>query len=364
MLNNCLALLTNYLLETRKIQILPLFFLILLFLSNISRINADNIEADALQDIYDRGYLLIGSDTTYPPFEEFNSNTGQAEGFDIDIAHQLAIALGVEVKIQTSEWDAIIPNLINNDFDIILSAMTITEEREEVVDFTRWYYKIHQAILVNKGNPLGILTEADLNATLTIGVQAGTNSDIWAQLNLNSSVTLYTYNTIELAIGGVKQGSVDLVLGDYSRFALDEQGSDQTEVVATFAVEPFGIACRTGDDTLRLALNSAISLLLGLDVNNPYPSHLYNTIHYKWFGIHSKNLGYTGVVIDEEIPYVWYEEPSTTTSSSSFTESTSTTEPSTTTTDTEPVITSGFSILTLIGVLSTIFYFKRRRENL
>ena len=85
----------------QKIQLFLLFFLSILILSNISTFKADVMSNDTLQDIYNRGYLIVGSDTTYPPFEEYNSTSELAQGFDIDIAHQIAIALGVKLKIVT-----------------------------------------------------------------------------------------------------------------------------------------------------------------------------------------------------------------------------------------------------------------------
>ena len=184
--------------------------------------------------------------------------------------------------------------------------MTITAEREEQVDFTRWYFKNDQAILVPDGNPLNITSETDLNATITIGVQSGTIPDIWAQDNLNSSVTLQFYANIQLAIEALKLGTVDAVLGDYSILARDELESGVTEVVDTFLPDDFGFACRTGDDDLRNALNDAIDGLLGSNENAPVPTDLYNTIYYKWFGSHAGDVGYTGSVTDEVIEYVWY----------------------------------------------------------
>ena len=292
--------------EKQKIHRLLLTFLSLLILSNFSTIKAEFMSNDTLQDIYDRGYLIVGSDTTYPPFEEYNPTSERAEGFDIDIAHQIAISLGVKLKVVTSEWDPIIPNLQASQFDIIVSAMTITEAREEQVDFTRWYYKSSQGILVEDGNPLEIVDETDLNASITIGVQSGTTSDIWVQENLNTSHTLQTFDSILQAIAALKLGSVDVVLGDYAVLAQDELDSGETEVVATYSPEDFGFACRTGDDDLRNALNDAIDSLLGTNENSPVPTDLYNTMYYKWFGSHAGDVGYTGSVIDSEIVYVWY----------------------------------------------------------
>ena len=291
--------------KRRNLIILPILLLGVLALIG-SPINSSSAATGTLAEIQSRGYLIIGSDTTYPPFEEFNATSGKAQGFDIDIAHQMAIALGVKLEVKTSEWDPIIPNLQASQFDVIISAMTITAAREEQVDFTRWYYKSYQGILVESGNPLGITTETDLNASIIIGVQSGTTSDLWVQENLNSSVTLQTFDNILQAIAALKQGSVDVVLGDYAVLAQDELVSGETEVVDTYSPEDFGFACRTGDDDLRNALNDAIDGLLGANEASPSPTDLYNTIYYKWFGAHAADVGYTGTVTDAEIEYVWY----------------------------------------------------------
>ncbi|MHA1972750.1 MAG: transporter substrate-binding domain-containing protein [Candidatus Hodarchaeales archaeon] len=291
--------------KDRKLAFLFLAGLMLLSIASANSIKAADEVTGTLKDIKDRGYLIVGSDTTYPPFEEFNETSGHAQGFDIDIAHQVAISLGVKLKVVTSEWDPIIPNLQAKQFDIIISAMTITAAREEVVDFTRWYYKSYQAILVPTANPFNITSPSDLNASIKIGVQAGTTSDIWANDNLNNSVTVQTFDTILLAIAALKQGSVDVVLGDYAVLAQDELSSGATKVVDTYSPEDFGFACRENDTDLLNALNTAINGLLGSDPNNPVPTDLYNTIYYKWFGVSAGDVGYTGTVTDAVISYVW-----------------------------------------------------------
>ncbi len=267
-----------------------------------------NVQADAtgtLKEIQDRGYLIVGSDLTYPPFEELNATTNVAEGFDIDLAHQMAIALGVDLEVKDSDWDPIIPNLKAAQFDVIISAMTITAAREEQVDFTRWYYKSSQAILVPVANPLAIDSASDLNATIEIGVQSGTTSDIWVQDNLNTSVTLTTFETILQAIAALKLGTIDVVLGDFAVLAQDEAESAATKVVGYYSPEDFGFAVRSGDTDLLAALNTAINTLLGSNVNSPSPNDLYNTMYYKWFGVMAGDVGYTGSVINAEIVHVW-----------------------------------------------------------
>lgn len=288
------------------------FLGLLVFSTLLTDVGAEVKATGTLADIEERGYLIVGSDTTYPPFEEFNEETGLAEGFDMDIANQMAIALGVNLTVKTSAWTPIIPNLQAKQFDVIISAMTITSAREEEVDFTRWYYKSYQAILVDVLNPLNITSETQLNDTVSIGVQGGTTSHIWCNDTFGSANmgNVQAFDDILLAIAALKQGSVDVVLGDYAVLAQDEVESGETKVVDTYSPEDFGFACRTGDTDLRNALNTALDTLLGSDEDNPTPSDLYNTMYFKWFGTNAGDVGYNGTVTNAAISYVWTEVPS------------------------------------------------------
>lgn len=219
--------------------------------------------------------------------------------------------MGVNLSIKTSEWDPIIPNLKSKKFDVIISAMTITAAREEEVDFTRWYYKSSQAILVAVGNPDDINTTDDIAVSgYKIGCQAGTTSDLWTDDNAGDA-SISTYDSILEAIAALKLGQVDCVLGDFAVLKQDEVDSSETEVVATFSPENFGIACRTGDTDLVNSVNAALNGLLGADVNNPVPTDLYNIMYYKAFGVSATDVGYNGTATTGTIPTVEFITPKT-----------------------------------------------------
>ncbi|MHA2504596.1 MAG: transporter substrate-binding domain-containing protein, partial [Candidatus Kariarchaeaceae archaeon] len=112
-----------------------------------------DLAADGLMKaIIDAGTIKFGTDPTYPPFEE-KLTDGTYEGFDIDMMDEIAARLSAEyattitVTIVDSDWDPIIPNLQAGEFDVILSAMTKTAERDQQIDFTRAYYGSIQAVL-------------------------------------------------------------------------------------------------------------------------------------------------------------------------------------------------------------------------
>ncbi|MFW9914501.1 MAG: transporter substrate-binding domain-containing protein [Candidatus Thorarchaeota archaeon] len=273
-----------------------------------------------LADIIDRGYIKVGSDIAYPPFEDLNLDTGVAEGFDVDIMHTLAAGMSsaygedIAVEFVSSEWDPIIPNLQAKQFDVIMSAMTITAAREAEVDFTRWYYQSAMGVLVAAANPKGITTLADLNDTsIKIGFQTGTTTYIWAQANLNDTTPtsrLLSYDDFPLAIAALKQGNVDAVMGDVAVLNLEAAASADYKMILSFygdEPENFGIACRTGDTDLKAALDMGLDFLLGTDENAPTISDTYNAIFYKWHGV--SHPSYTGTVTSKAVAYNWYEAP-------------------------------------------------------
>lgn len=260
------------------------------------------VKADTLADIKTAGKLVVGSDTSYPPFEEYNATTEKTTGFDVEIGHQIARKIGVDLEFKTSAWEPIIPNLNSKQFDVIISAMTITAEREESVDFSRWYYQSFQGILVPTGNPDSITAIGDLNETgIKIGLQAGTTSDIYFNESLTAA-SRNAYDTLPLAIQALKTGAVDAVIGDFAVLALDEAESGETELLtdALYSPEDFGIAVRTGDTALLDVINEVLDELLGSDENNPNPSDLYNIMYNKWFGFNAPD--YTGTVTSGNIP--------------------------------------------------------------
>jgi polar amino acid transport system substrate-binding protein len=250
--------------------------------------------ADTLATIKSRGQLIVGADTTYAPFESIDPATNMPVGFDVDLAKVLAADLGVNLTYQTSAWDPIIPNLQQSKFDIILSAMTITSERAQEVDFTRWYYQSFQAWLMPKTNPLALNTLSDLNKTgLRVGVQQGTTEDLFMNTSLPNCQP-HRYADVPTAFQALKQGSLDVVLGDYAVVALIAKNDTNYVIGGQYSPEPFGIAVRKGDTALLGALNDALNGLLGTNQSAPQPTDLYNAMYATWFDVNAP--GYTGTV--------------------------------------------------------------------
>jgi polar amino acid transport system substrate-binding protein len=116
--------------------------------------------------------LTIGSDTTYLPQEYIDPMTKKAAGFDVDLITEMASRMGLQANVVTTDFDTIIDNLVNKRFDVVISAVTITPERQKKVDFVP-YFNAGESLLVHKGNPLNLKSTADLCGQ-TVGVQKGT----------------------------------------------------------------------------------------------------------------------------------------------------------------------------------------------
>lgn len=115
----------------------------------------------------------VAQDMAYAPFEYIN-DAGQPEGFDCDLIRAIAAEMGFTVELVNTAWDGIIPSLLGKTSDMIISAMTITEERKQSVTFSEPYFEATQYIAVKKGST--IKTLADLKGK-KVGVQNGTTGD-------------------------------------------------------------------------------------------------------------------------------------------------------------------------------------------
>jgi ABC-type amino acid transport substrate-binding protein len=211
---------------------------------------------DRLRTVLDSGQLVVASDTTWPPFEIFNSTSGVYEGVDIDIVQAIANELGVKLVIKPLSFDAVIGAVQSGQADIAISSITILPERALAVNFSTSYYLANQGILVKDGS--GITSAAGL-AGKTIGAQLGTTGLYWAQANLTSS-TVTQYQDIPTAVVALEQGQIDAVICDTpvaNNYAVDPHYT----IHVGFSVvtnEEYGIAIAKGNPALQMAINAII----------------------------------------------------------------------------------------------------------
>ncbi|HHW09381.1 MAG TPA: basic amino acid ABC transporter substrate-binding protein [Firmicutes bacterium] len=219
--------------------------------------------------------LKVGSDITYPPFEFIDDKTKEPTGFDMDLIRAIGKVMGVQVQIINTAWDGIIPGLITGNYDVIISAMTITDERAAAISFSDPYFSTGQVIAVRKGSK-GISEPAHLKGK-RVGVQIGTTGHFAAE-KVQGAMIL-TFQTMPEAFLALKAGQVDAVVAD-EMVAIEEMAANpgQTEIVGEpFTVEYYGIAVKKGRTDLLKKINLALAQLK--------VDGTYDAIYQKWFGV-------------------------------------------------------------------------------
>ncbi|WP_338448342.1 ABC transporter substrate-binding protein [Niallia oryzisoli] len=221
--------------------------------------NDSETSGDTLAQIKEKGVLTIGVDDTFPPME-YRNDKNELVGYDIEFAEALGKELGVKVKFVPSAWDGILPGLDAKRFDIVLSSMNITEEREKEVDFVK-YFGAGQIIAVASGNPLNIQSVEDLKGKV-VGVQMASTGETAAE-SIEGIKEIKKYNTNTDVFNDMGLGRVDAaVIGEMvGRYYMTTKPGAFEVVGESFQVQPMGIAVRKSDPELSDALEKAVQTL-------------------------------------------------------------------------------------------------------
>jgi polar amino acid transport system substrate-binding protein len=229
------------------------------------------------------GVLTVGSDTAFPPFESMNGTV--AEGFDVDLASAVAKEMGLTLDFTSQKFDTLIPQLkAGGTFDVIMSGMTITPEREKEITFSTPYIDSNQSIAVVKGkfpkadgnDPAAINTEF---TGKIIGVQSGTTGEAWAKENIKGAKQVVPFDDTLSAFSALNGNKVDAVVNDLpvSAFLVNTSYKDDELIAEIPTQEQYGIGIASTDTELKTAIDAAIAKLK--------TSGEYNTIYKKWFGV-------------------------------------------------------------------------------
>lgn len=211
------------------------------------------------------GTLQVGSDIAYAPIEFYEEGTQNPVGLDVDIAKALAKELGVKVEFMNTGFDGLIGALQAKRFDIIMSSMTVTEKRQEEIDFIP-YFTAGTGILVQAGNPKGIQSLADLCGK-SVAVQLGTIQV--DQLDAQNEqcaekISITTFDQNPLAVEQLRLGRADAVTADYPVAANDARLSEGALEIAgpQFEAAPYGIGLRKDATELNAALTKALQAIM------------------------------------------------------------------------------------------------------
>ena len=238
---------------------------------------AGSLSAGALEEIQKSGKLRVGMEPGYMPFELTNQK-GEIIGFDVDMAKRMAKAMGVELELVSTAWDGIIPALLTNKFDIIMSGMTLTQERNMSINFALPYIVIGQTILVDNKHQGVIKSYKDLNnEKFTVGSKLGTTGE-QAVKRMIGSAKYISYETEQEGVLELVNGKIDAFVYDmpYNAAAWVQRGQGKVYHLDTpFTYEPLAWAVKKGDFDFINWLNNFM-----IQVKN---DGTYDKIYKKWF---------------------------------------------------------------------------------
>ena len=225
--------------------------------------------------------LKIAIDPTYEPFT-FKTADGKPTGFDVDIANALCDQMKRKCEFVEQVWDSMIPGLNAKKYDVIISSMSITDDRLKEVDFTDKYYNTPSRIVLKKGTKF---TDAASIKGKKIGVLKGSTQEKYAMGDLKpAGVVVNSYEAQDQVYLDIKSGRLDGTVADYMEVTggfLSKPEGAKYELVGPDLKEPkyfgygAGIALRKGEDKLKGELNEAIKAIRG--------NGTYKTLNDKYF---------------------------------------------------------------------------------
>ena len=192
--------------------------------------------------------VRMGTEGAYPPYNFINDD-GEVDGFERELGDMLCEMAGLTCEWVTNEWDSIIPNLTSGNYDTIIAGMSITAEREEIVDFTQNYIPPASSLFV------ALSDDADLEG----GVIAAQTNTIQAGYIAETGATLLEFATPDETVAAVRNGEADAVFAD-GDYLLPIANEDADLMVTGDPVQlggGVGMAMREGDERLE-AFNAAI----------------------------------------------------------------------------------------------------------
>ena len=225
--------------------------------------------------------LKVAIDPTYEPFT-YKTPDGKPTGFDVDIANAVCAEIKRKCVFVEQVWDSMIPGLQARKYDVIVSSLSMTEERKRVIDFSDRYYKTPSAIVVKKGT--AYTGPASLKGK-RIGVLKGSTQEKWALGELKpAGVNIIPYEAQDQVYLDINAGRLDGTVADkvevHGGFLRKPEGKDYGYVGADqyetkYYGDGIGIALRKNQGDLKKQINEAIKTIRS--------NGTYNTIAKKYF---------------------------------------------------------------------------------
>jgi polar amino acid transport system substrate-binding protein len=202
--------------------------------------------------------VRLGTEGAYAPWN-FIDDSGNVAGFEIDLGNELCTRADLECTWVVNDWDTMIPNLIAGNFDAIMAGMSITEERQQSIDFSENYFPPDPSRFMTTA---GTTFDFESLTGVRIGVQGATIQAAYAEENLGDGNTILAFETADQVLADLNAGNVDVILADGSYLAEIISGSGGAlefvgpEIMIGGGV---GIGLRKADDDLEQRFNAVIA---------------------------------------------------------------------------------------------------------
>ena len=189
--------------------------------------------------------VRMGTEGAYPPYN-FINDAGEVDGYERELGDMLCGMVEVNCVWVTNDWDSIIPNLTSGNYDTIMAGMSITDERDEVIDFTQNYLPPTSSLYVS----------SDPGADLMGGVIAAQVNTIQAGYVAESGATLLEFATPDETVAAVRNGEADAVFadGDYLLGVVEADSSLQVVGDPVPLGGGIGMGMRESDGGVEAAL--------------------------------------------------------------------------------------------------------------
>jgi polar amino acid transport system substrate-binding protein len=212
--------------------------------------------------------VRMGTEGAYPPFN-FINDAGQVDGFERELGDKMCEMAGLTCEWVTNDWDSIIPNLVSGNYDTIIAGMSITDERDKVIDFSQPYIPPASSAYVAASDA----------ADLKTGVIAAQIATIQAGYVAESGATLLEFATPDETVAAVRNGEADAVFADkdYLVPIVAESGGALMFVGEEIQLGGgVGLGLRESDGELKAKFDAAITALKA--------DGSLNAMIKKWFG--------------------------------------------------------------------------------
>jgi octopine/nopaline transport system substrate-binding protein len=229
--------------------------------------------------------IRIATEGAYPPWN-FTDSAGALIGFEVDLAHDLCRRIGAVCELVAQDWDGLLPGLQAGDYDAVMDGLTITEARQQVIQFSASYARTPAAFAVPKTSALASLASKrdrldldqadageqaaldalrDALAGKTVGAEVASPPARFLQAFLGDTVEIRRYVSLDGLDGDLETGRIDLALASMSHWQpllAAEGGKSLTLIGPGLTGGPFGpgvgVGIRQADDDLVALFDRAI----------------------------------------------------------------------------------------------------------